>query len=173
MMVKPEIIEKLPTKTDEQECRPRVKGTSLSSARSDHKYPESSHLVLLLQTSHLNLASSLKGTTSEMLCAVVLIEALYGVLMAASGKARSSLIMFEFSSCLLADSAINLVSDSSRLGLQSGYEEFPLFCWYNPGHAAFTILQVDRVHRTVYSRLLPKFSLLPFVDNLLYSVVPL
>ncbi|GKE77003.1 hypothetical protein Tco_1543123, partial [Tanacetum coccineum] len=28
-----------------------------------------------------------------------------------------------------ADSAINLVSDSSRLGLRSGYEEFPLFYW--------------------------------------------
>ncbi|GJS18090.1 hypothetical protein Tco_0412562 [Tanacetum coccineum] len=27
----------------------------------------------------------------------------------------------------LADSAINLVTDSSKLGLQSGYEEFPLF----------------------------------------------
>ncbi|GKG12137.1 hypothetical protein Tco_0346374, partial [Tanacetum coccineum] len=28
-----------------------------------------------------------------------------------------------------ADSAMYLVSDSSRLGLRSGYEEFPLFCW--------------------------------------------
>ncbi|GJV42907.1 hypothetical protein Tco_1427443 [Tanacetum coccineum] len=28
-----------------------------------------------------------------------------------------------------ADSAINLVSDSSRLGLRPGYEEFPLFHW--------------------------------------------
>ncbi|GJX46270.1 hypothetical protein Tco_0271460 [Tanacetum coccineum] len=44
-------------------------------------------------------------------------------------EARISLIMFEFSSCLLTDSGINLVSDSSRLGLQSGYEEFPLFRW--------------------------------------------
>ncbi|GKE79215.1 hypothetical protein Tco_1545335, partial [Tanacetum coccineum] len=102
----------------------------------------------------------------------VLIEAPW-FLIAASVEARIFLIMFEFSSCLLADSAINLVSDSSRLGLQSGYEEFPLFCWYNPGHAALTVLQVDRVHRTVYSRLLPKFSLLHFVDNLSYSVVPL
>ncbi|GJV57285.1 hypothetical protein Tco_1458290 [Tanacetum coccineum] len=31
--------------------------------------------------------------------------------------------MFEFSLCLLADSAINLVSDSSKLGLRSGYED--------------------------------------------------
>ncbi|GJV17499.1 ribonuclease H-like domain-containing protein [Tanacetum coccineum] len=38
--------------------------------------------------------------------------------------------MFKFSSCLLADSAINLVNDVSRLVLLSGYEEFPLFrCW--------------------------------------------
>ncbi|GJT36890.1 hypothetical protein Tco_0936755 [Tanacetum coccineum] len=44
--------------------------------------------------------------------------------------------MFEFSSCLLVDSAINLVNDSSRLGLRSGYEEFPLFHWWNPGPAA-------------------------------------
>ncbi|GJT62002.1 hypothetical protein Tco_1005535 [Tanacetum coccineum] len=50
-------------------------------------------------------------------------------LIAASVEARISLIMFEFSSFLLADSAINLVSDSSRLGLRSGYEEFPLFHW--------------------------------------------
>ncbi|GKE44073.1 hypothetical protein Tco_1471357 [Tanacetum coccineum] len=28
-----------------------------------------------------------------------------------------------------ADSAMNFVSDSSRLGLRSGYEEFPLFRW--------------------------------------------
>ncbi|GKA88075.1 hypothetical protein Tco_0809839 [Tanacetum coccineum] len=42
-------------------------------------------------------------------------------------EAQISLIMFEFSSCLLADSTINLVSDSSRLGLRSGYEEFSLF----------------------------------------------
>ncbi|GKC64257.1 hypothetical protein Tco_1096855, partial [Tanacetum coccineum] len=53
-----------------------------------------------------------------------------------SSEARISLIMFEFSSCLLADSAMNLVSNSSRLGLRSGYEEFPLFRWYNHGPAA-------------------------------------
>nr|GEV62917.1 hypothetical protein [Tanacetum cinerariifolium] len=41
-------------------------------------------------------------------------------------EAQISLIMFEFSSCPLADSAINLVSDSSSLGLRSGYEEFSL-----------------------------------------------
>ncbi|GKE99112.1 hypothetical protein Tco_0022463 [Tanacetum coccineum] len=58
----------------------------------------------------------------------VLIEA-HWFLIAASVEARISLIMFEFSSCLLADSAINLVSDSSRFVLRSGYEEFPLFCW--------------------------------------------
>ncbi|GJU31330.1 hypothetical protein Tco_1174919 [Tanacetum coccineum] len=56
----------------------------------------------------------------------VLIEA-HRFLIAASVEARISLIMFEFCSCLLADSAIILVSDSSRLGLRLGYEEFPLF----------------------------------------------
>ncbi|GJS78444.1 hypothetical protein Tco_0728325 [Tanacetum coccineum] len=44
--------------------------------------------------------------------------------------------MFEFSLCFLADSVINLVSDSSRLGLRSGYEEFPLFRRYNPSPTA-------------------------------------
>ncbi|GJS10935.1 hypothetical protein Tco_0367731 [Tanacetum coccineum] len=58
----------------------------------------------------------------------VLIEAPW-FLIAASVEARISLIMFEFSSCLLADSTINLASDSSRLGLRSGYEEFLLFRW--------------------------------------------
>ncbi|GKD09527.1 hypothetical protein Tco_1189212, partial [Tanacetum coccineum] len=58
----------------------------------------------------------------------VLIEAPW-FLIAASVEAQISLIMFEFSSCLSADSAINLVSDSSRLGLRSRYEEFPLFRW--------------------------------------------
>ncbi|GJS34111.1 hypothetical protein Tco_0532493 [Tanacetum coccineum] len=58
----------------------------------------------------------------------VLIEAPW-FLIAASVEARISLIMFEFSSCLLAYFIMNLVSDSSRLGLRSGYEEFPLFYW--------------------------------------------
>ncbi|GJW05041.1 hypothetical protein Tco_1563897 [Tanacetum coccineum] len=48
----------------------------------------------------------------------VLIET-HWFLIAASVEARISLIMFEFSSCLLADSIINLVSNSSRLGLRS------------------------------------------------------
>ncbi|GJT45559.1 hypothetical protein Tco_0954274 [Tanacetum coccineum] len=56
----------------------------------------------------------------------VLIEAPW-FLITASVEARISLIMFEFSLCLLVDSTINLVSDSSRLGLRSGYEEFSLF----------------------------------------------
>ncbi|GJT70930.1 reverse transcriptase domain-containing protein [Tanacetum coccineum] len=60
----------------------------------------------------------------------VLIEAPW-FLIVASVEAQIFLIMFEFYSCLLADSAINLVSDSSRLGLQSGYEEFPLFHVHN------------------------------------------
>ncbi|GJX08095.1 reverse transcriptase domain-containing protein [Tanacetum coccineum] len=53
----------------------------------------------------------------------VLIEARW-FLIAASVEARISLIMLKFSSCLLVDSAMNLVSDSSKLGLRSGYEEF-------------------------------------------------
>ncbi|GJV28819.1 hypothetical protein Tco_1385267 [Tanacetum coccineum] len=55
-------------------------------------------------------------------------------LSSASVEAQISLIMFEFSSCLFADSAMNLVSDSSIVFLRSGYEEFPLFrccrSWY-------------------------------------------
>nr|GEW00123.1 hypothetical protein [Tanacetum cinerariifolium] len=41
-------------------------------------------------------------------------------------RARISLMMVEFSSCLLADSAINLDSDSSVVSLRVVYEEFPL-----------------------------------------------
>nr|GEV42701.1 hypothetical protein [Tanacetum cinerariifolium] len=51
-----------------------------------------------------------------------------------SSEARISFIMFEFS-CLLANSAINLDNDSYMLGFQSGYKEFPLFRWWNPGLA--------------------------------------
>ncbi|GKB33168.1 hypothetical protein Tco_0872569 [Tanacetum coccineum] len=67
---------------------------------------------------------------APVLCARygVLIEAPW-FLIVASVEAQISLIMFEFSSCLIADSTINLVSDSSRLGLRSGYEEFTLFRW--------------------------------------------
>ncbi|GJX63223.1 hypothetical protein Tco_0296123 [Tanacetum coccineum] len=56
----------------------------------------------------------------------VLIEAPW-FLISASAEARISLIMFEFFLCLLADSAINLASDSSGLGLRSGLKSFPLF----------------------------------------------
>ncbi|GJT88431.1 hypothetical protein Tco_1070148 [Tanacetum coccineum] len=41
-------------------------------------------------------------------------------------EARISFMMFEFSSCLFADLAMNLVSDSSNICLRSGYEAFPL-----------------------------------------------
>ncbi|GJU97066.1 hypothetical protein Tco_1326337 [Tanacetum coccineum] len=51
-------------------------------------------------------------------------------------EAQISLIMFEFSSCLFADSALNLVSDSSNVCLRSGYEEFLLLPWKNPCPAA-------------------------------------
>nr|GEX51601.1 Gag-Pol polyprotein [Tanacetum cinerariifolium] len=44
-------------------------------------------------------------------------------------EARISLIMFVFSSCLFVDSAMNLVSDSFNVYLQSGYEEFLLLRW--------------------------------------------
>nr|GEX17334.1 hypothetical protein [Tanacetum cinerariifolium] len=67
-----------------------------------------------------------KGDGNDKDITKVLIEAL-GFLITASVEAQISLIMFEFSLCLLADFAINLVSDSSRLGVRSGYVEFPLF----------------------------------------------
>ncbi|GJZ44870.1 hypothetical protein Tco_0592466 [Tanacetum coccineum] len=57
-------------------------------------------------------------------------------LSSASVEARISLMMFKFSSCLLADSVINLDKDSSIVSLRAGYEEFPSFCWYNPSLAA-------------------------------------
>ncbi|GJS00197.1 hypothetical protein Tco_0316705 [Tanacetum coccineum] len=44
-------------------------------------------------------------------------------------EARISLMMFEFSSCLLADSAMNLASASSIVSLRAGYEEFLLLRW--------------------------------------------
>ncbi|GJU78035.1 hypothetical protein Tco_1275105 [Tanacetum coccineum] len=44
-------------------------------------------------------------------------------------EARISLMMFEFSSCLLADSAMNLASDSTIVSLRAGYEEFLLLRW--------------------------------------------
>ncbi|GKG05646.1 hypothetical protein Tco_0325732 [Tanacetum coccineum] len=47
----------------------------------------------------------------------------------ASVEARISLIMFDFSLCLFADSAMNLVTDSSKVCLRSGYEEFSLLRW--------------------------------------------
>nr|GEX44570.1 hypothetical protein [Tanacetum cinerariifolium] len=45
---------------------------------------------------------------------------------AASIEAQISLMIFEFSLCLLADSTINLDSDSSIVSIRAGYEEFPL-----------------------------------------------
>ncbi|GKC16430.1 hypothetical protein Tco_1013212, partial [Tanacetum coccineum] len=54
-------------------------------------------------------------------------------------EARISLIMFEFSSCLFADSAMNLVSDSSNIFLRSGYEEFPLLRCSFSGNGTFRV----------------------------------
>ncbi|GKE82259.1 hypothetical protein Tco_1552259, partial [Tanacetum coccineum] len=93
-------------------------------------------------SSMVNLVQLGKGTISDNMLLCYVTDTAYGshliciskvlietpwFLIAASVEARISLIMFEFSSCLLADSTINLASDSSRLGLRSGYEEFPLF----------------------------------------------
>ncbi|GJT69568.1 hypothetical protein Tco_1028854 [Tanacetum coccineum] len=50
-------------------------------------------------------------------------------LSSASVEARISLIMFEFSSCLFGDLAMNLVSDSSNICLRFRYEEFLLLRW--------------------------------------------
>ncbi|GJY01174.1 hypothetical protein Tco_0359326 [Tanacetum coccineum] len=44
-------------------------------------------------------------------------------------EARISLMMFEFSSCLLADSVMNLDNVSSIVSLRVGYEVFPLLRW--------------------------------------------
>ncbi|GJS67730.1 reverse transcriptase domain-containing protein [Tanacetum coccineum] len=55
-------------------------------------------------------------------------------------EAQISLMMFEFSSCLLADSAMNLASDSSIVSPRAGYEEFPLLRWPSDARP-----KVDRV----------------------------
>ncbi|GKB72499.1 hypothetical protein Tco_0933911, partial [Tanacetum coccineum] len=88
--------------------RPRIKGTSLSSALGKLPNPLSCKTLLICPICNSK----------------VLIEAPWFCI-ATSVEAQISLIMFEFSSCLLADSAMNLVNDSSRLGLRSGYKEFP------------------------------------------------
>ncbi|GKF73733.1 hypothetical protein Tco_0220065, partial [Tanacetum coccineum] len=89
----------------------------------------------------------------------VLIEAPW-FLMAASVEDRISLIMFEFSSCLLADSAMNLVSDSSSLVSDQDTKNFHYF-----------VGRIVALLWIIFCRLLLKFSILPFVDNLSYSVV--
>ncbi|GJW81939.1 putative ribonuclease H-like domain-containing protein [Tanacetum coccineum] len=48
-------------------------------------------------------------------------------------EAWISLMMFEFSSCLLADSAMNLASDSSIVSFRVVYEEFPLLRCHSGG----------------------------------------
>ncbi|GKC20780.1 hypothetical protein Tco_1022930 [Tanacetum coccineum] len=58
----------------------------------------------------------------------VLIDAPW-FLMATSVEARISLIELEFSSCLFADSLINLLRVSSIDCLHSWYEGFALFLW--------------------------------------------
>nr|GEV13967.1 reverse transcriptase domain-containing protein [Tanacetum cinerariifolium] len=77
-------------------------------------------------------------------------------LSSASVEARISLIMFEFSSCLFADSAMNLVSDSSKVCLQSGYEEFPLLLWsaedllrFNTDAFSWTYADMTEIPRTI------------------------
>ncbi|GKG10754.1 hypothetical protein Tco_0342154 [Tanacetum coccineum] len=60
---------------------------------------------------------------------VVEIDFTWSLVFAALVEARISLIMFEFSSCLFADSAISLISDSSNVYLRLGYEEFLLLRW--------------------------------------------
>ncbi|GJY17417.1 hypothetical protein Tco_0388908 [Tanacetum coccineum] len=77
---------------------------------------------------------------TDELALTVEIDFTWSLEFAASVEARISLIMFEFSSCLFADSAMNLVSDSSKVYLRSGYEEFPLLRWYNPSPAALSAI---------------------------------
>ncbi|GJZ51566.1 hypothetical protein Tco_0606081 [Tanacetum coccineum] len=121
--------------------RPRIKGTSSSSAKVPQSswerdyFRQNAHVLRarygILTTSNTALPNPLSCKTL-LICPIriskVLIKAPW-FLIAASVEAQISLIMFEFSSCLLADSAMNFVSDSSRLGLRSGHEEFLLFCW--------------------------------------------
>ncbi|GJX70856.1 hypothetical protein Tco_0308027 [Tanacetum coccineum] len=93
----------------------RIKGTSSSSEngimltlapRCDHKHPESSYLVPLSNYHGRSFAVVLGMGLFYVMCPIRV-----------ELEVRISLIMFEFSSCLLADSVINLVSDSSRLSL--------------------------------------------------------
>ncbi|GJT60096.1 hypothetical protein Tco_1003629 [Tanacetum coccineum] len=107
--------------TIDKNGRLRIKGTSSSSGTiSDN--------MLLCCVPDMAYGPHPIQHIPEKSALAVLIEAPW-FLIAASVEARISFIMFEFSSCLLADSAINLVSDSFRLGLRSGYEVFTLFRW--------------------------------------------
>ncbi|GJS03532.1 hypothetical protein Tco_0320040 [Tanacetum coccineum] len=114
----------------DKNSRLRIKGTSSSSAEVLQSIWKRDYFR---QYAPVMCARYGVSTTSDTAypkksALAVLIEAPW-FLIVASVEAQISLIMFEFSSCLLADSTINLVSDSSRLGLRSGYEEFPLFRW--------------------------------------------
>ncbi|GKE46906.1 hypothetical protein Tco_1478164, partial [Tanacetum coccineum] len=62
-------------------------------------------------------------------------------------SSRISLIMFEFSSCLFADSAINLVSDSSNVGLRLG--NFHCYVGRILALLLCTVSEVDRVLQTI------------------------
>ncbi|GJR76323.1 hypothetical protein Tco_0088688 [Tanacetum coccineum] len=78
----------------------------------------------------------IKGTSSSSDKSAVAVEidftwsfGFFSVELAASVEARISLMMVEFSSCLLAESAMNLDNDSSIVSLRAWYKEFPLFLW--------------------------------------------
>ncbi|GKF92973.1 hypothetical protein Tco_0279692 [Tanacetum coccineum] len=67
--------------------------------------------------------------------------------------------------CPISDSAINLVSDQDTKSFHCSVGRILTLLLY-------TVLQVDRVHQTVCSKLLLEFSFLPLVDNPSYSAVP-
>ncbi|GKD48712.1 hypothetical protein Tco_1277688 [Tanacetum coccineum] len=134
--------------------RPRIKGTLSSSAssmvnlvsdkisrpRCDHKLLESSHLVPLSNHHSKSFVVALgKGMYEKY---ALVLHARYGVWTTSdttAGQASKPSFLQDLAHLsdlyFQADSAINLVNDSSRPGLRLGYEEFPLFHWYNSGPA--------------------------------------
>nr|GEV44388.1 hypothetical protein [Tanacetum cinerariifolium] len=114
-------------------------------ARCDHKLLESSHLVPLSNCHNSSLVVALGRELFQnnmlMCCEPDMVYGLHPIRRISDELAlvveidftwslgfedRISLMMFEFSSCLFADSAMNLVNDSSNVCLRSGYEEFSL-----------------------------------------------
>ncbi|GJW58377.1 hypothetical protein Tco_0105108 [Tanacetum coccineum] len=120
--------------------RLRIRGTSLSSGMSKMTkstgkknlpiltstltaMPFGCFMVLLANSNVILVETNPPRPSSKVLirCSLNLVFA--------SIEAQISLMMFKFSSCLFADSAMNLASDSSIVCLRAGYEEFLLLRW--------------------------------------------